>query len=83
MGINLELDAEQSPKFIIFDTDMGTDDVWALMMLLKAEKYFRNIKLLAITCVFGNSTMDNVLNNTFAILDNMMRSDVRMNSLLL
>lgn len=73
----LKLDVVQTPKYVILDTDMGTDDVWALIMLLKAAKHFSNITLLAITCVHGNTSMDNVVNNTFAVLDIMKRSDVR------
>lgn len=75
--LKLDLDVVQTPKYIILDTDMGTDDMWALVMLLKAEKYFSNIKLLAITCVHGNTSMENVLINTFAVLDMMERPDVR------
>lgn len=59
---------------------MGTDDVWALVLLLKAQKYFSNIKLLAITCVHGNTSMDNVINNSFAVLDLMNRPDVSSNT---
>lgn len=76
LTLELKLDVVQTPKYIILDTDMGTDDVWALMMLLKAEKCFSNIKLLAITCVHGNTSMDHVVNNTFAVLNIMKRSDV-------
>lgn len=78
MALALELDVVQSPKYVILDTDMGTDDVWALIMLLKAEKSFQNIKLLAITCVYGNTSMDQVVINAFTILDIMKRSDVRL-----
>lgn len=77
LELNLDLNVVQTPKYIILDTDMGTDDMWALVMLLKAEKYFSNIKLLAITCVHGNTSMENVLINTFAVLDMMDRPDVR------
>lgn len=68
----------KSTKYVILDTDMGTDDVWALIMLLKAERSFSNIKLLAITCVHGNTSMANVITNTFAVLDIMERTDVRL-----
>lgn len=63
-------------KYVIFDTDGGTDDAWALLMLLQAEKHLKNIKLLAITCVHGNTTIDNVIKNTYHILRLMDRSDV-------
>lgn len=82
MSPAVELDVVQTPKYIILDTDMGTDDMWALIMLLKAEKHFSNIKLLAITCVHGNTTMDHVINNAFAVLDIMKRADVFSDKLL-
>lgn len=65
-------------KYVIFDTDMGTDDAWALLMLLKAEKCLKNIEILAVTCVFGNTSLDNVIKNTYHILHSMDRSDVRL-----
>lgn len=63
-------------KYIIFDTDMGSDDCWALQMLLKAEKNLKNIKILAITAVNGNTSVENVLKNTYRVLDGLGRTDV-------
>lgn len=63
-------------KYVIIDTDMGTDDAWALLMLLKAEKCMGNIKILAITCVNGNTTMENVVKNTYYMLHGVNRTDV-------
>lgn len=63
-------------KYIIVDTDMGPDDAWALLLLLKAEKCFKNITILAITCVDGNTTMENVIKNTYHILRSHDRMDV-------
>lgn len=63
-------------KYVILDTDMGTDDAWALLMLLKAEKELKNIKLLAITCVHGNTTLENVIKNTYRVLHGVNRTDV-------
>lgn len=64
------------PKYVIFDTDMGSDDAWALQMILKAEKVLKTIKLLAITTVNGNTTNENVIKNTYRILDGFDRTDV-------
>lgn len=64
-------------RYIIFDTDMGSDDSWALQMILKAEKIFKNIKILAITAVNGNTTVENVIKNTYHILDGLGRTDVK------
>lgn len=63
-------------RFVIFDEDMGTDDAWALIMLLKAERTHK-IKVLAITCVAGNTTVQNVAINTMRVLQLLNRSDVR------
>lgn len=63
-------------KYVIVDTDMGTDDAWALLMLLKAEKCLKNIKILAITCVSGNTNMENVIKNTYYMLHGVGRTDV-------
>lgn len=45
-------------------------------MLLIAEKSLANVKVLAITCVDGNTTMDNVIKNTYRILYGLNRADV-------
>ena len=64
-------------RYIIFDTDMGSDDSWALQMMLKAEKHLKNVKILAITVVNGNTTVENAVKNTYCILDGLGRTDVR------
>lgn len=68
----------QPTKYVILDTDMGGDDAWALQMVLKAEKEFQNVKLLAITTTFGNSNVTNAIKNTYRILDGLNRTDVRL-----
>lgn len=68
---------EKTIKYVIFDTDMGCDDAWALQMILKAEKHFGDIKILAITTVNGNTTIENIIKNTYCILDGLNRTDVR------
>lgn len=67
---------DTNQKYVILDTDMGTDDAWALMMLIKAEKILKNIKILAITCVHGNTQIENVVKNTYRILHGLNRTDV-------
>lgn len=66
----------ESPKLVIFDTDMGSDDAWALQMMLKAEMISKSVKVLAITTVFGNTTTENVIKNSYRILDGLNRIDV-------
>lgn len=63
------------PRLVILDTDVGTDDAWALLMLLKAEPK-HNLKLLAVTCTGGNTTLDNVAKNTIRVLEHAKRTDV-------
>lgn len=62
-------------ELIIFDSDVGIDDAWALLMLLKAEKV-RNIKVLAITLVHGNTTVEHAADNCLRILECIDRTDV-------
>ena len=55
---------------------MGCDDAWALQMMIKAEKHHKNFKILAITLVNGNTTVENATKNTYRILDGLDRTDV-------
>lgn len=73
---NTDNDNGNSIKYVIIDTDMGSDDAWALLMLLQAEKYLQNIKVLGITCVHGNASMENVVQNTRRILERIGRDDI-------
>lgn len=71
---NLSSDAKM--KYLIFDTDMGADDAWALQMVLKAEKVLKTVKVIAITTVAGNTDPINAIKNTYRILDDLNRTDV-------
>lgn len=62
-------------ELIIFDSDAGIDDAWALLMLLKAEQV-RNIKVIAVTVVHGNTTVDYAADNCLRILSSADRTDV-------
>lgn len=62
-------------RYVIIDVDAGCDDAWAILMLIKAEEKM-NIKILAITCVAGNTTLDNVTRNVARILQTAKRTDV-------
>ncbi|XP_035791995.1 uncharacterized protein C1683.06c-like [Anopheles albimanus] len=63
------------PRKVIIDLDAGTDDAWALLMLLKAEQRY-NLQVIAITCVHGNTDVDNVTTNVRRILTAIDRTDV-------
>lgn len=62
-------------NLVIYDTDMGTDDAWALFMLLKAEKKY-NLKILGVTLVQGNTSLDNCAVNALRVLSSADRLDV-------
>ncbi|XP_029005181.1 inosine-uridine preferring nucleoside hydrolase isoform X2 [Betta splendens] len=51
-------------KLVIIDTDCGIDDAQALMMALAAP----NIQILGVTCVFGNTCVQNVCQNVLRVL---------------
>lgn len=78
--------------FVIYDCDIGTDDAWGLLMLIKGEKLFQTLasksvenhksllpnsyKILGITCVQGNTDVDNCAKNALRVLDSVDRLDV-------
>ncbi|XP_055911955.1 nucleoside hydrolase-like [Eupeodes corollae] len=63
-------------NYVVFDCDVGTDDAWALLMLIKAEKELKKFKILGVTCVFGNADATNVTKNTIRVLDSLDRQDI-------
>lgn len=58
----------QAPKSIIVDCDAGLDDALALIVLLAGHVDFK-IEIKAVTCVNGNTNVDNVVKNVFRTLD--------------
>lgn len=76
-GVPINVQSKSAPKYVIFDTDMGADDAWALQLLLKAERDLKIVKVLAITTADGNTDITNVIRNTYRILDGLNRTDVR------
>ncbi|XP_026069515.1 inosine-uridine preferring nucleoside hydrolase-like [Carassius auratus] len=51
-------------KLLIMDTDCGIDDALAIIVALAAP----GVKVLAITCCFGNTNVDNVCQNVMRVL---------------
>lgn len=51
-------------KLLIIDTDCGIDDALAIIIALAAP----NVKVLGITCCFGNTDVDNVCQNVLQVL---------------
>ncbi|KAG5682913.1 hypothetical protein PVAND_012231 [Polypedilum vanderplanki] len=60
---------------IIVDVDTGNDDAWAIISLLRAEEIC-DFKVIAITCVAGNTTIENSVCNTLKVLEICNRQDV-------
>ncbi|XP_073987812.1 nucleoside hydrolase-like [Rhodnius prolixus] len=59
-------------RLIIVDNDSGVDDVWALYVLLSRP----DIEILGITCVNGNTSVDNVCKNNLYFLSTIGRSQI-------
>ncbi|XP_076381649.1 inosine-uridine preferring nucleoside hydrolase [Megalopta genalis] len=55
-------------KLLIIDCDAGVDDALALIILLAAHKK-KEIEIKAITCVNGNTIVENVVKNVFRTLN--------------
>jgi inosine-uridine nucleoside N-ribohydrolase len=60
---------------VIIDCDSGNDDSWAIISLLRAEEKC-DYKVIAITCVNGNTTVDHSSLNTLLVLKTLNRLDV-------
>lgn len=61
-----------SQKLMIIDTDCGIDDAQAIMLALSSS----NVKILGITCCFGNTDVDNVCQNVLRVLHVCQRTQV-------
>ncbi|XP_075069069.1 nucleoside hydrolase-like isoform X2 [Mixophyes fleayi] len=64
--------APSQKKLLLIDVDCGTDDAQAIMMAIAAP----NVKILGITCVGGNTPLDNVCKNVLRVLQVCDRSDI-------
>ncbi|KAE8597725.1 hypothetical protein XENTR_v10016578 [Xenopus tropicalis] len=59
-------------KLLLIDVDCGTDDAQAIMMAIAAP----NIHILGITCVEGNTSLNNVCKNVLRVLKLCNRLDI-------
>lgn len=60
----MALQETMTKKQVIIDTDCGIDDAQAILMALAAP----SIEVLAVTCVFGNTAVENVCQNVLKVL---------------
>ncbi|EDX04814.1 GD22117 [Drosophila simulans] len=76
----MENDTRSLERLVVFDCDIGTDDAWALALLLRGEQLSlpsgRRYKLIGITCVQGNTDVVNGAQNALRILRLLERRDV-------
>lgn len=71
----MEIDITQ--RYIILDTDMGTDDAWALFLLVRVILELSNVKLLALTCGYANTSLKYSVRNAYRFLNAMNRTGVK------
>ena len=79
-------------RYLVYDCDVGNDDAWGLMMLIKAEETYKRrqelkdspkkFEIIGVTCVQGNTTVDHAVVNTLRVLDVVNRNDVSAKMLL-
>lgn len=67
-----------SRRKLLIDVDTGVDDAQAIMMALASK----DVDVLAITCVGGNTELDQVITNTLRVLKVCDRLDVSRTSLI-
>ncbi|XP_052857366.1 uncharacterized protein LOC128265415 [Drosophila gunungcola] len=66
----------RSPRYAILDCDGGSDDAWALLLLLHAAES-HGIELLAVTTLgCGNTSRENAARNMRRILEACKRTDI-------
>ncbi|KAK3907317.1 hypothetical protein KUF71_018145 [Frankliniella fusca] len=63
------------PRLVVADVDTGVDDALALLLLLAAEAA-GEVRLLAITCTVGNTTVQHSARNTLRLLRATNRLDI-------
>lgn len=59
-------------KLLLVDVDCGSDDAQAIMMALAAP----NVRILGITCCFGNTHIENVCKNVLHVLNVCNRKEI-------
>lgn len=69
---------EKKDKYILIDTDTGSDDALALWMVLTAHRDPTSpVKIVGIVCSHGNTTCENVATNVIRTLQCAEENDVK------
>lgn len=69
--------AVKKEKYLLIDTDAGSDDALALMMALSAHKDPQSpTHIVGIVCCHGNTSVENVVVNAFRTLDSFQEDKV-------
>lgn len=71
------MEIPKTERYVIVNMDTGTDDAWALFLLLRIMLKCKNIKLLAIIAGFGNTSVKYSVRNAYRVLNALNRTDVR------
>lgn len=67
--------AQPKPTPVVIDCDPGNDDAWAIISLLKCEERC-NVKLLGVSIVNGNTSVEHGCRNALMVLETLGRTDV-------
>lgn len=71
---------ESKTKFILIDSDTGSDDALAIWMTIAAHRDPSSpVKVVGIICAHGNTKVENVATNVIRTLQAVEEHDVRMN----
>ncbi|XP_026290342.1 uncharacterized protein LOC113215011 isoform X1 [Frankliniella occidentalis] len=75
--VEAPLHPDDTPRTLVVDTDAGADDAVAILEILQAEaRNLRPFRTIAITCVQGNTGVENVTRNVLATLKIADRLDI-------
>ncbi|CAG7837635.1 unnamed protein product [Allacma fusca] len=67
----------EEEKLVLIDTDAGTDDAWAIFMCLAAHHDPKiPLKVVGLTCVTGNTAVDNVTVNVTRTLQTVGEANI-------
>lgn len=63
---------------LVIDTDAGGDDAFAIAFVLSVARNMSGLDVIAITCVYGNTVVENVEINVLKTLTIINKTEVRL-----